>query len=80
MILSENVFVANTKVKIIFKMFFLKISDANVLFKEKMLILRSYITNKALPTIKQVQIINKKKFAIIASNMYNKIFVIYVTI
>ena len=40
----------------------------------------TYITNKALPTIKQVWIINKKDFIIAALNTNSKTFVIYMAI
>ena len=38
------------------------------------------MTNKALPTTKQVQIINKKYFTIRALDVDNKMFVIYMAI
>ena len=45
---------ANTKFEVILGMLFLKLSNANVSFNEKTLTWRTYTTNKALSTIKQV--------------------------
>ena len=47
------------KVERILKMFFLKFSNAIILFSNKTLLWRSYITNKILPIIKQEWIIDK---------------------
>ena len=49
----EEIFlVADNKFKVILGMFFLKISNADVSFDERILLWRTYITSKALPTIK----------------------------
>ena len=61
-------------------MLFLKISNANILFGKKILIWRIYITNKTLPTTKQVQIIDKKDFIITILDADNKMFMIYMGI
>lgn len=47
-------------------------------FAKKKLIWKSYITAKALFTIKQIKIINKKNFILIVLNLKNKIFIIYI--
>ena len=39
-----------------------------------------YTTNKVLPTIEQIQIINLKKFVIVTLDVDNEIFVIYIDI
>ena len=49
-------------------------------FGKKILMWKTYTTNKALSTIKQVQIINKKVFVIIALNANNETFVVYMAI
>ena len=49
-------------------------------FNEKTFMWRIYTTNKALSTIKQVQIINKKDFIIVVLNTNSKTFVIYMAI
>lgn len=45
---------ANTKYNVILEIRFLKLNNANMLFRKKLFLQKFYITNKALPTIKQV--------------------------
>ena len=77
---QEIFFVADTKFEVILGMLFLKISNADVLFDKKTLIQKTFTTNKALFTTKQVQIVDPKKFVIAALDVNNKMFVIHVTI
>ena len=49
--------------EVILGMPFLTLSNADIQFIEKELIWRFYTTAEALPTTKQVELINKKKFA-----------------
>ena len=72
--------VANTKFEVILGMLFLKLNNANMSFGKGALMWRTYITNKAFSTIKQVQIIDKKDFIILALDANSKTFVIYVAI
>ena len=51
---QKTFLIANIKFEIILKMLFLKISNADVLFNEEILMWKFYITNKALFTTKQV--------------------------
>ena len=51
-----------------------------MLFDEKTLTWRTYTTNKALFTIEQVQIINKKDFVIAALNANGETFIVYMAI
>ena len=59
---------------------FLKLNNAEVLFGEETLMWKSYTTNKVLPTIKQVQLINPQEFVIAALNADNKTFIVYIAI
>ena len=59
---------------------FLKISNADVLFGEKILMWRTYTINKALFIIKQVQIVNPKELVIAALDIDNKTFVMHIAI
>ena len=59
---------------------FLKINKANILFGKKTLIQKSYITNKALSTPKQVQIIHWKQFVIVALDTGNETFIVHIAI
>ena len=61
-------------------MLFLKISNADISFDEKTLMWKTYTTNKALLTTKQVQIIDKKNFVIVVLDANSKTFVMQVTI
>ena len=71
---------ANTQFEVVLGMLFLKISNADVLFGEGTLTWKSYITNKALPTTKQVQLVNPKEFVIAALDADSKTFIVYVAI
>lgn len=67
----------DTKIEVILEIFFLKFSNTNILFREKKLIWRFYIINKALSIIKQIQIINKIDFIMVELDTNNEIFIIY---
>ena len=77
---QETFLVADTKFEVILGMPFLKLSNADVFFNEETLMWKSYITNKALPTIKQVQLVNPKKFVIAALDADSETFVVHVAI
>ena len=59
---------------------FLKISNADVSFGKKTLTWRTYTINKALPTTKQVQIVDPKEFVIAALDVDSETFVVHVAI
>ena len=71
---------ADTKFEVILRMPFLKISNVDMSFGEETLTWRTYTTNKALPTTKQVQIVNPKEFVIAALDVDSKMFVVHVAI
>ena len=77
---QKTFLIANTKFEVILGMFFLKLSNINILFGEKTLIWRTYITNKALLITKQVQIIDKKNIIIVALDVNNETFIVHMTI
>ena len=64
--------------EIVLGILFLTLSNADVQFVEKELIWRSYTTAKALPTIKQVELIDKKEFAKAALDKNSETFVVHV--
>ena len=72
--------VADTKFEVILGMPLLKISNANVAFGEKTLTWKSYTINKALLTTEQVQLVNSKKFAIVALDADSETFIVHVAI
>ena len=77
---QEIFLVADTKFKMILKMFFLKISNTDVSFDKKTLTWKFYITNEALLTTQQLQIIDLKEFVITVLKADSKIFVIHVSV
>ena len=77
---QEIFLVADTKFEVILEMLFLKISNADVLFGKGTLTWRTYTTNEALATTKQVQIVNPKEFVIAALDVDSETFVVHVAI
>ena len=77
---QETFLVADTRFEVILGMPFMKISNTDVSFDEKTLTWKTYTTNKALSTTKQVQIIDKKDFVIAALDADSETFVIHVAI
>lgn len=59
-------------------MLFLVFNNADISFVQNELIWKSYITLEALPTSRQVKIIDRKEFAAAALNLDEKAFVIHV--
>ena len=68
---------ADTQFEVILGILFSKISNVDMLFGEETLTWKTYTTNEALPTTKQVQIIDKKNFIIAALDANSKTFVMY---
>ena len=77
---QETFLVANTKFEVVLGMPFLKISNANIAFGEGTLTWKSYITNKAIPNTKRVQLVNSKEFIIAALDADSETFVVHVAI
>ena len=69
---------AETSIEVVLGMLFLTFSDANVQFEKKKLEWRSYTITEAVLTIKKMELINKKKFAVAALDKNTKTFVIYI--
>ena len=77
---QETFLVANTKFKMILRMPFLKISNADITFGEGTLTWKLYTTNEALPTTERVQLVNPKEFVIAALDADRETFVVHVAI
>ena len=77
---QETFLVADTKFELVLEMPFLKISNVDVAFSEKTLTWKSCTTNKALPTTKQVQLVNPKEFFIAVLDVDSETFVVHVAI
>ena len=77
---QEIFLVANTKFEMVLGMPFLKISNANIAFDERILTWKSYTTKQALPTTEQVQLVDPKEFVIAALDADSETFVVHVAI
>ena len=75
---QEIFLVVNTKFEVILGMSFLIISNTNVAFSKGLLTWMIYITNKTLPSIEQVQLVNLKEFVIVALDADSKTFIVHV--
>ena len=75
---QESFLLTNLNVELVLKMSFLTLSNANIQFAQKKLTLRFWTIAKALPTIKQVKIIDKKEFAKAELDKHVEIFVMHV--
>ena len=71
---------ADTQFEVVLGMPFLKISNADVSFGEETFTWKLYSTNKALPTTKQVQLVNPKEFVIVALDADSKTIVVHMAI
>ena len=59
-------------------MFFLILSKADIWFAERELVWKTYTAAEALPTTREVEIIDKKEFVVVALNVDNETFVVHV--
>ena len=77
---QEIFLVADTKFEMILGMLFLKIINTNMAFGKETLTWKFYTTNKALLTIKRVQLVDLKEFVIAVLNADSETFVVQVAI
>lgn len=77
-IFLETFLLSNTSMNVVLDMFFLTLSNIDMLFAEKKHIWRLYLPVEALPTTKRVYIISYKKFTIVALDPTKKTFVIHI--
>ena len=77
---QETFLVADTKFEVILGMPFLKLSNADVSFGEGILTWKSYITSKALPNTKWVQLVDPKEFVIAALDADSKTFIVHMAV
>ena len=75
---EETFQVANVSPKVVFGMPFLTLSSADVDFLGHELRWRNYTTEEALPTIKRVELVRKKKFTSVALNLESETFVVHI--
>ncbi len=75
---EKSFLLANVKPDIVFGILFLIISNVDIDFKARYLQYRFYTTKKVLPTTKKIELIRKKKFAIIAFDPDHEAFVVHI--
>lgn len=75
---QETFLLADTSVEVVLGMPFLTFSNADIQFAEKEFTWRFYIVAEALPTTKQVELINKKESAKVALDEESEIFMVHV--
>lgn len=77
----EEIFlIADTNMQVVLDMFFLFLSNIDIRFVEKKGKQRKYITTKALPINKRIELVNHKEFAAIALNLKEETYVIQVAL
>ena len=77
---KETFLIANVSPEIVFGIFFLILSGADVDFLGREFRWRTYTTKEALSTIKCVELISKKEFATIVLNLEYETYVVYVAL
>ncbi len=75
---KESFLLANVKSDVILGMLFLTMSNADIDFQARDLQWRSYIIKDVFSTIKRVELIEKKEFAVTALDLEYKVFIVYV--
>ena len=75
---EKTFLVANIGPKVIFEMFFLTLSSADIDFLSRELWWKTYTTKKALQTTRRIELVGKKKFAAVMLNPESGIFVVHV--
>ena len=75
---EETFLVANVSPEVVLGILFLTLSGANVDFLDRDLRWKTYITEKALPTTRRIELVGKKEFAVATLDSELKTFVIYV--
>ena len=76
---QKTFLLTDISVEVVSEIPFFTLSNVNIQFAKKKLTWRSYITAKTLPTTKQVEIIDKRKFAKTALDKNVEVFVVYMT-
>lgn len=70
--------VTNVSLEIVLEMFFLTLSNADIDFLDWKLRWKTYITKKALPTIKHIELVRKEDFVAVALDPKHKTFVVHI--
>ena len=75
----EEIFlVANISLEIVFEMLFLTLNGADIDFSGRGLWWKTYTIEKAFPTIRHVQLVDKKKFAAVVLDSESETFLVHI--
>ena len=77
-IFKETSFVASVSLEVVFRMSFLILSGADVDFSGRELWWKTYITEKALPTTKRIELMGKKEFAAAALDLEHATYILHI--
>ena len=77
-VFEKKILVANVSLEVVFEMFFLTLSGADVDFLGQKLWWRTYTIQKALSTTKYIKLIKKKEFAFVVLDLKYETFIIYI--
>lgn len=75
---KEIFLLAKTSMDVILEMFFLALSNIDIKFDAKKLTWKKYTVVKAMPTIRQIKLIDKQEFMKAALNKASKTFVLHI--
>ena len=75
---EKTFLVVKVSLDVVFEMFFLTLSDADIDYPKKRLWWRLYTIEEAFPTTTQVELVRKKEFAAVTFDLGYETFVVYV--
>ena len=75
---EETYLVANISSKVVFGIFFLTLSSANIDFLERELRWRTYTIEEVFPTTRRIKLIGKKEFAAATLDPEHETYVVYI--
>lgn len=75
---QETFLMANVNPDIIFKMFFFTLNSTNIYFLKKKVLMEILHYQESFFTIKQVKLVEKKEFVVVAFNLGYKTFIIFI--
>lgn len=76
--LEETFLLVNINIDIVFRIFFFNLNNIEINFIDQKLKKRLYHTAKTLSTSRWVKLVRKKEFIVVAFNLDNKIFIVYI--
>ena len=75
---GKTFLVTNISLKVVFGMFFLTLSNADIDFLDRELWWKTYTTKKALLTIRRIELVRKKEFTTVVLNPEYETFIVHI--